>query len=623
MQITVPLLTGKSKLLLSTGALGLLLIVGLGVFFLSREGTMDEKRNADLDSLVKILEAYHAQHGFYPQPAAREETIDGVKHVWGYRADTASLASCTVSQDEALQPDASLSFCGGDVYDARGKVIGWKGTLAISSGLNNVEVAVSGGGRMLSPLSEMLQTLPSDPAFALSPDLLASGFGEYIYAVRAPEDGATNKGGVQYQLAATLFDAVTGKSHTTIRGNYFVAQIDEDVLPPSLIGPGILLDTHGNPIPSAALHVLLDGQEEGFPNPLLGEGESILRLLTLQSHVERLKHEIESRATILAKFPEAGSKQELTDALPIIQEQLGEIRDASSTAIESGEDDLALLEAEVAEVTQSLEDFLVAFLQEKSDEVGTFLKAEVEEGERMSLILSGALLKVNVVEELVLLARDELIKYLDGEGIEEQSRDRAGRRIESALDGIPDLDELFFFHAEDLTLHHPFLPEDVQAEILTLSDASPSLETSSGALTSESVPMISTVAAELSILFEELRGILEGIEKDLATPATEIEAIDESLRKLGRALTSERTRIETLFGDLATKEEAKSILDAYTALLLTGDRVAAINAAAERSGEHANFAPFLFAITSLDTLTLERQVGVPDAEYKGIPYPLP
>lgn len=629
MQITVPIM-GRAKILLGIGALLLLFVAGFGIFFLSREGTADQKRNADLDSLVKILEAYHAQHGFYPEPAAREETIDGVKHVWGYRPGIPALASCTVSQGEG-GPDASLSFCGGDIYDARGKVIGWKGTLAISSGLNSVEAAVNGGGRLVSPLSEILQMLPGDPAFTLSPNLLAAGFGEYIYAARAPEDGAENKGGAQYQLAATLSDAETGERHTTIRGNYFVAQSEEDVLPPSLIGPGILLDAHGNPIPSAPLHVLLDGQREGYPNPLLGEGESILRLLTLQSRIERLGLEIGKRLTILAVLPkDSVSRDHLAETLENLQERLKEIRESSALTLEKGEEDLASLETHVAEVAQSLEEALILYLQEKSEEVREVLSAEVDNGEKMRLILSGALLRVGTTEELVLLARDELIKYLDGEGIEEQSRDRAGRRVESALEGIPD--PVALFQAQGLTLPQAYIPEDVQSEILALSDAPPSPATSTGALTAKPVPMISTIASELSILFEELRGLLEGIGEDLATPATDIEAIDESLRKLGRALGSERARMEMLFGKIATAEEAKSIQSDYAALLLLGDAAAAIKAAAERSFEHGDFSPLLFSQASLETFILEKQVGVPDltayddpllAEYKGIPYPLP
>jgi hypothetical protein len=615
MQITVPL-AGKRRLLLLLGiGFGIALLVVIGALMLRREPTLDEKRNANLDALAKMLEGYYAQHGFYPQPAAREETIDGVRHVWGYRAKEPALASCTIHQSPE-GPDALQSFCGGNVYDARGNVIGWKGTLALTSALNSVEVANSDGGRLISPLSDFQPELSLDPAYLPFPALTTAGFGEYIYAVRAPEDGAEGKGGVQYQLAATISDPATGKLHTAVRGNYFVRSDEQDELPPSLLGPGILFDTHGNPELSAPLHVLLEGQQEGYPNPLLGEGESILAFLTLRGRTARIREELQSRITLLASFPEAASTENAkktledllkrTDVLLLELPQVGVKEDIDITKVES----------EVSEISVLLQESFATFITEKANEVKTILLAEVHQGEAMRSILSGALLRVGVTEELILLARDELLKYLDGEGIEEQSRDRAGRRIESALDGIPDLSSLF--EAQKLPFPQPFLSEELQESVSALTGSGAS------AGISDPTPMITSIASELSLLFSELQGILEDIQNDLANPVSEIGDIDEALRRLGRALSTERERVTGLFLDLSSKETASEILaDFETSLSTPGNEAQAIRAAAARSGEHGDFAPLLFSPEALDALVLQKQVGVPDAEYKGIPYPLP
>ena len=649
MQITVPL-TGRAKIILLS--CGVLLVAGAGfaLFSLLKSPTEDEQRVRSLDSLVKMLEAYHAQHGFYPQPAAREETVDGVRHVWGYRADTPALASCTVLVKEApvvppkegeapaptVVPDAARSFCGGNVYDAEGKVIGWKGTLALTSALNSVDVAIARGGRLENPLSELTPQIPVDPAFALSPSLLKEGFGEFVYAVRIPEDGAQSKGGTQYQLAATIRDPLNGALRTSIRGNYFVRSDEQDVLPSSLIGPGILLDSNGNADEAGRpLHVLLDGQQQGFPNPLLGEGESILRLLMLRGKAERVKTEVENRETILESLDQdAPSTKHLAEKLMTIHSTLdallSELPGAEKSGASAEATDIAALEGHFAGRTKDFELAIETFLREKSEEVHLTLSAEVEKGETMSGILSGALLRIQDAEDLTLLARDEVLKYLDGEGIEEQSRDRAGKRIESALNALPDLSALF--SAEGLTLPQPFLSEDVQGDIQSLlPENTPETETGS-IVTDTPRVMVSTVVTELQVLLLELTDILEGIETDLATPATKIEDIDASLRRLSRALGVERARIGVLFGSLASAEEAAKVLAQYEAALVPGQEISALRLAALLSGEHGDFMGLLFSSASLDALVLSRQVGVPDissytdplaAEYKGIPYPLP
>ena len=671
MQITVPL-TGRAKIILLS--CGVLLVAGAGfaLFSLLKSPTEDEQRVRSLDNLVKMLEAYHAQHGFYPQPAAREETIDGVRHVWGYRPDTPSLASCTVLVKEAPQapqggetegeaapavvPDATRSFCGGNVYDADGKVIGWKGTLALTSALNSVDSAIAGGGRLESPLSEITPQIPVDPAFALSPSLVKEGFGEFVYAVRIPEDGAQGKGGTQYQLAATIRDPLNGALRTSIRGNYFVRSDEQDVLPSSLIGPGILLDSNGNADEAGRpLHVLLDGQQQGFPNPLLGEGESILRLLTLRGKAERVKMEVENREAIVERLDQdASSTQKFAEQLMTLHSTLDALLAELPGSEKSGEGttppDIEALEKHFEGRTKDFEGAIEAFLQQKNVEVHLTLSAEVEKGEIMRTILSGALLRIQDAEDLTLLARDEVLKYLDGEGIEEQSRDRAGKRIESALNALPDLPALF--SAEKLILPQPFLSEDVQGDMNSLLPQNvPETETGS-IVTDTPRVMISTVVTELQVLLLELQDILEGIETDLGTPATKIEEIDASLRRLSRALATERARIGELFSHIASAEEAADILSQYSAALsslpqnpntasgviagntvLTNEEVLnAIRVAATLSGEHGDFSGLLFSSASLDALVLSAQVGVPDissytdplaAEYKGIPYPLP
>lgn len=673
MQLNVPL-TGKLRLLIA-GIVLLLLLAALGVFFLRGGPTPEQQRLAHLEYLVKLLEAYRNQYGFYPEPGAREETSEGFRSVWGYRPELPALASCTVSL-QGSAPDPLHSVCGGNIYDLKGRVVGWKGTLTPKSGQNSVEVAIKGAGRLAAPLSEMLAQLPLDPAYSKLSALAAHGFGEYVYAVRAPEDGAQGKGGIEYQLAATVPDPVTHKLHTLIRGNYFVRSADREVMPPSLIGPGIILDRFGNPLPDQEqpLHVLLDGQAEGYPNPLIGEGEKILRFLTLRIRVKRLLHAVQSREELLAAFPDAESMAALRSTLatlrsslePLMQElqggvmTAGEAREgaAAPTKVSGEEVNLDALDAQVQKLSQDLASAITAFLIAKGDEVKTVLRAEAEQRSALVQIVSSALLSAEQVQESVLLARDEIIKYLDGEGIEDQSRSRASRKIASALEHIPDLPALFL--EKQLPFPRLFLSQKIQKKLDDLgmleggggtgsllsqeeSEATSTGETSvavrpsegtGSALSSLDEPkvMVTTVTAEVAQLFMELKEVLEGVQADLESPAKTLEEIDDALRRLARALGTEQERIEGMFKEIADESTARLFLAEYESLLLTGNPVSAIKRAAEFTKQYGDFTSFLFSPALLDAVVFEKQPGIPDisayenpleAEYKGIPYPLP
>ena len=645
-------LTGRVKVLLAA-IVGMLLIVpALWMLFFRHEPTLEEQRLSHLASIVQALEAYQKQNGVYPQPTARAETIGGIKHVWGYRPGMPSFASCTIFPGNGPAPrtasgqappatgdqtqDPLRSGCGGEIYDTHGKVIGWKGTLTPESAMNSIEVAAKGTGRLASPLSEIMRSVPLDPLYALRPDLRAAGFGEYVYAVRIPEDGAKGKGGAQYQIAATVPDPAGKTLRTFIKGNYFVRSDEKDTMPVSLIGPGVLIDDHGNPLEPGArpLEILLDGQQRGFPNPLIGEGETILRRLALEQRAEKLLSAIDARAHIAESLPSSEALSHLQSALDRMRSLLAPI---AATLGTTG-DPLPPLEAQVTGIASELEQALQTFVHEKAEEVGGILHAEGEHRDAITRILSGAFLHAAHAEKFVLLARDEVLRYLNGEGIEDQSRSRAGRKIESALAEIPDLAELF--KDAQLPLPDPFLPGEAARAIQELNKRGGSGASATGVATSmfrtaspsSSSVMVSTVVAELRVLFTELHDLLTQIEGDLHNPTVTAEEVDDKLRRLARALGAENERIGALFGGIPDAQSIARFLAEYEDLLRAGEEAEAIRTAAAFGGEWGDFEPFLFFPASLENIILERKAGIPDitahereseAEYQGIPYPLP
>src|SRR3989344_8201415 len=118
-----------------------------------KEPTIEELREQHLTYLVQVIEAYKTRYGSYPQPTARMETPEGIRHVWGYEPKKPSLASCTVKLDVTGAPVAAQSHCGGGVYDLEGTLIGWKGVLTLESGENNIEVAERASERVRYTLS--------------------------------------------------------------------------------------------------------------------------------------------------------------------------------------------------------------------------------------------------------------------------------------------------------------------------------------------------------------------------------------------------------------------------------------------------------------------------------------
>ena len=167
--------------------------------------------------------------------------------------------------------------------------MGWRDRLTLESGLNNIEIAQRNSGRVSSPVSEFISVIPFDPLYDKNPLLTAAGFGEYVYAIRNPDAPGGEKR-EEYQIAATVTDSLTGEQRTAIRGNYFVRAEERERFPASLIGPGLLFDSFGNPVEGQTrpMQVLLEGQKKGFPNPVLGDGENTLRMLTLERRSRRL-----------------------------------------------------------------------------------------------------------------------------------------------------------------------------------------------------------------------------------------------------------------------------------------------------------------------------------------------
>jgi hypothetical protein len=625
MQLMIPL-SGRWKVLLAAAVL-ILLILG-GMFFFFRNGTsLGDLRLAHLEGIARILETYRERNGFYPQPAARMETLEGVKHVWGYRSSRPALASCTVKmKDGVVDPESSA--CGGEIYDVEGNVIGWKGTIALESAGNSVEVA-GREGRLVAPLSDMLNALPSDPGYGSTPDLTQYGFGEYIYAVRMPEDGAVGKGGVQYQLAATVKDPATGTLRTFIRGDYFVRSEERGTLPPSLIGPGMLLSEKGEPVGVAPLHVLIDTQAQGYPNPLLGEGEHVLRQLSVHGKADVLQNVLERRIELLPLLPEGSAREELSSSLSTLDDSVVNLlttrTEKESEPVQA--EDLSRSETQVNELAMNVELALATYLSAVAEEAEQVLIAERDERSSHVAALSGALLALLDVEKDALFARDEILKYLDGEGIEEQARSRAGRKIENALAGIPE------FSSQQL-----FLMEEAEKAIQELGEVegeAPATSAFSGGTTTQTtlIPAVFalTVSQELSVLLRELRGILRDIQEDLQNPSIPMEELDDAMRRLSRALRSEMERVEGLLRELAPAENLPPLLAAFQTEHASHASLALAHLS-KAMKLHGNFAPLLFSKERLENIVLRGQTGVPDvsayehpeeAEYQGIPYPLP
>src|SRR3990167_7957620 len=303
---TGPLLQNRKVRLGIAGAVLILVLIAALLSLKScnkKEPTIEELREQHLTYLVQVIESYKTRYGSYPQPTARMETPEGMKHVWGYEPEKPSLASCTVNLDEGGIANAEKSRCGGGVYDIDGNLIGWKGTFTLESGLNNIEIAKRGSGRVSSPVSEFISLIPFDPLYEKNPLLTAAGFGEYVYAIRNPEAPRGDKR-EEYQIAATVTDPLTGEQSTTIRGNYFVRVEERERFPASLIGPGLLFDSFGNAVEGQTrpIHVLLDGQKKGFPNPVLGDGENTLRTLSLERRARRFLQSIEERMVVLTSL---------------------------------------------------------------------------------------------------------------------------------------------------------------------------------------------------------------------------------------------------------------------------------------------------------------------------------
>ena len=622
---------GKKTLIIITVATTLVVaiffVVAKSIF--NREPTVEEVRLQHLEYIVKVIEAYGQKNGTFPQPTVRIETSEGIQHVWGYGVDKKSLASCTVKLGEDGNPSADDSRCGGGIFDVNGELIGWKGTFTAESGLNNIEIANRGSGRIDSPVSEITPQVPTDPAYSLG--LSGMGFGEYIYAVRIPSDAGENKGGSEYQIAGTVMNSETGEKSTFVRGNYFVRSDEQGILPSSLIGPGLLFDSHGNPSESQdqPIHVLVDAQREGYPNPVLGDGEEILKVLTLKRRANRLNQAAINREEILDLMVSSPAIANFKDAISNVKNGVEDV----ITGLSSESPDLVLLESDILDSASDLIQAGQDFISSKGEEVSKALQTEVSNRSYAINIINQALIESQKIEDSVLLARDEVIRYLDGEGIEEQIRSRVDRKLDGVLEDIPDIADLFI--ENELDVPHPFLTKGANEKVEELKEKESIevLEVLEDNELEEGEPavMITTVTAELFIHFDELSLLLKNIQEDLRSSAVTLEEIDESLGKLSNALANENERIGELMDSLADHETASALLSNYDVLSKV-DIASAIANVARLSKQNGDFAPLVFSEEVLNNVLLEKSPGIPDydsyenayeAEYQGIPYPLP
>ena len=610
--------SGKKRRLLVIGVASVVILIILVVVLRSctkSEPTAEEVRMQHLDWMVKLVENYKQRFGSYPQPTARTEAAEGIKHAWGYRSETPSLASCTVAVDDAGAIVPAQSVCGGGVYDIDGNLIGWKGVLTAESGLNSIEIAERGSGRVESPISEIVKSVPMDPAFS-DPAHISIGLGEYVYAVRNP-DAPGSDSRDEYQIASVMVDPMTGEKSAVIRGNYFVKSDEKDVMPASLIGPGLLFDEFNNPVEdqSRPLHSLIDGQKYGFPNPVLGEGEDVMQLLTLTRRAKRLLSEIEERLVFITALPVSPTAS--VSSLESNREKVRQI----ITSLESSSDqsDLSVFENDLGGAADTLSGAMNSFALEYASKVEDVLVQEVENYDQVKKLLSDVFEISTNAENSILVARDDILNYVDGEGIEEQTRQRVGRKLDSVLEDLPDLDQLFV--NADLAPMRVFLTEGEQS---SLSEVESDEETSGSV-------MLTTISSELHVHLEEFKQIVDTILEDLITGGAELEDVDSSLTKLMQALTSEHERIKSLFDELEDSGTAVEILEAFR-LAKDEDPFDAVRNAAEQSRMDGDLSQLIFDSSVLANVSLERAPGIPDvgivedelmAEYKGIPYPLP
>jgi hypothetical protein len=620
----------KKKLLVAIAALLVLLIGGIAACSMVKGGpNEDEMRLKDLTLIANVLESYKEQTGAYPQPTLRSEDASGVRHVWGYRPGVPAQASCTVVVGEAGNVDASLSACGGDIFSSEGKIIGWKGTVTAASAMNAIKVQRDDIPPQY-PLSSFMQILPIDPAYRGAGKAADEGFGEYVYAVLAPEDGSLERGGAQYQLAATVRDSVSGEPKTFIRGTYF-APPNQHSLPASLIGPGPFVNRQGKSVSSQPYHVLMHGQAFGTPHPELGQGGDLLEKLRLQSSLQGMRAALERRQKFLAaRSPLAGSEQAFSTKLDALMEEVLRMEEkyADRQADFRGFSDRA--QEAAAAFAAASEDFLRA----KAGEARKVLEKH-QNPAALQEEISALLTAIRGSEEQLLLARDEILRYLSGEGIEEQVRARALRKVKAAqqnLDGLKEAKILFTY----LTLSEQ---EQQALSDLLRTETSLGREQSHSAEVPEDVrvsfngktPAV-TILSDIRLLVDELTGVLTDIATDLQVSGVLLGSVDQRFKVLLSALLEERAGIEDRLKNLAGSEDIETFLLLFDAFVDREDPSSALGLVARATSQEGDFSELSFSPQFLAAIRLLPQAGVPDldratraseAQYSGIPYPLP
>lgn len=245
--------------------------------WLSLSGETDKARDAkrlqDLAQIQQALEKYYLKNSFYPQPAIREDgeavIVKGEdsnpeekgflaelsaamwgdsaqaqsrvqKNAWGYKLGDA-LASCKVDFNEDTNSVIfENTYCGGDIRDQGGTVIGWKGTITEKAGKNTIAVAHGRSNEVVKPFgAEYIQNIGRDPKLGANPALAEVELDYYIYAVYRGRNAGSDltNGATQYQLATTLEGDGPDDRSTYIIGNYTQKQ-GKLIDPYSLIGSG-------------------------------------------------------------------------------------------------------------------------------------------------------------------------------------------------------------------------------------------------------------------------------------------------------------------------------------------------------------------------------------------------
>ncbi len=296
------------ELIIVIAILAILSISAYTSFSGGTEKARDTKRLQDLESIKVSLENYQTANKTYPQPAARDN--DKKQHAWGYRPNQEAVASCPTKATSDLKDIVfDETYCGGDILDLDGNIIGWKGVLNENSGMNSVAVAKGKSKELIKPFDARYGTIPVDPR--LHSEYGTKGVGEYIYSVYYGKLASTNfsNGAIMFQLATTLEGDSPTERTTHLVGNYFQKNGTTD--PETIIGSGE--------------NVLSNKQKIGQNNEKITNKSDSQKQAIIKSKISLFETEIEELLDKTGVSKEAkNSLSEASDILDDINELLKE-----------------------------------------------------------------------------------------------------------------------------------------------------------------------------------------------------------------------------------------------------------------------------------------------------------